>query len=306
MGMPFAPTSSFGRAALGDDGTANKLFLTYLFINMDIGIQFLRDMGLIHRQMSCNTCSRDMTWCVQSQSKVGFIWACRRHAATVCNQFKFAKHRSWFQHSNLTFQQVLYLTYNIMWREPATRIKQEHRFSVTTISNWGQFCRETMLAYLQVCTQKIGGPNKIFEIDESKFGRRKYNRDHLVMGQWVFGGIERNSGITFFVPVLNGFADTLVGVIHDRIEPGTTVISDCWGAYQNLDQEGYTHLTLLPEPIQIQLSASRGTRRQNLTPITGSMTTYTTWHTTRLRRGATRTLTSSHNSNYIHNLWHLS
>jgi hypothetical protein len=61
MGMPFAPTSSFGRAALGDDGTANKLFLTHLFINMDVGIQFFKDMGLIHRQMSCNTCGRDMT-----------------------------------------------------------------------------------------------------------------------------------------------------------------------------------------------------------------------------------------------------
>jgi hypothetical protein len=51
-----------------------------------------------------------------------------------------------------------------------------------------------MLAYVQESSHKIGGPNKIVEIDESKFGRRKYNRGHPVTGQCVFGGVERESG----------------------------------------------------------------------------------------------------------------
>lgn len=36
-----------------------------------------------------------------------------------------------------------------------------------------------------------GGVGKVFEIDKSKFGRRKYYRGHRVEGQWVFGGVER-------------------------------------------------------------------------------------------------------------------
>jgi hypothetical protein len=36
----------------------------------------------------------------------------------------------------------------------------------------------------------------------------------------------------------------LVVVIRDWIEPGTTVISDCCGAFYNLEQEGYSHLTV--------------------------------------------------------------
>jgi hypothetical protein len=32
-----------------------------------------------------------------------------------------------------------------------------------------------MLVYVQECSENIDGPNKIVEIDESKFGRRKYN-----------------------------------------------------------------------------------------------------------------------------------
>ncbi|KRH92904.1 hypothetical protein M153_2153000374 [Pseudoloma neurophilia] len=39
----------------------------------------------------------------------------------------------------------------------------------------------------------IGGENIIVEIDESKFGKRKYNRIHRVEGQWVLGLIERTS-----------------------------------------------------------------------------------------------------------------
>lgn len=48
---------------------------------------------------------------------------------------------------------------------------------------------------------KIGGKGLYVEIDESKFGRRKYYRGHHVDGQWVFGGIQRNNGRMFLVPV---------------------------------------------------------------------------------------------------------
>ena len=35
------------------------------------------------------------------------------------------------------------------------------------------------------------------EIDESKFGRRKFYRGHKVDGCWVFGVIEQESGKVF-------------------------------------------------------------------------------------------------------------
>jgi transposase-like protein len=106
------------------------------------------------------------------------------------------------------------------------------------------FCRETMLLYMEGCSEKIGGPIKTVEIDDSVFGRRKYNRGHPVKGQRVFGGVERESSRTFFVPVADRTADTLMTVINAWIKPGTTIISDCWSAYRNLDAQGYTHRTI--------------------------------------------------------------
>ncbi|GFR28436.1 nuclease HARBI1 [Trichonephila clavata] len=44
-------------------------------------------------------------------------------------------------------------------------------------------------------SEKIGGEGKIVEVDESQFGKRKYNRRHAMEGQWVFGGVERGSGL---------------------------------------------------------------------------------------------------------------
>jgi len=92
---------------------------------------------------------------------------------------------------------------------------------------------------MEGCSEKIGGPNKTVEIDESKFGKGKYGRGH-----WVFGGVEDESGKTFLVPVPDRTAETLMAVIDAWIEPGTTVISDCWGAYRDLDAQGYTHHTV--------------------------------------------------------------
>ena len=49
---------------------------------------------------------------------------------------------------------------------------------------------------------------------------------------------------TFLVPVPDRTADTLMTIIHDWIEPGTTVISDSWAAYRDFGSHGYTHHTV--------------------------------------------------------------
>jgi len=84
------------------------------------------------------------------------------------------------------------------------------------------------------------------EIDESKFGKCKYNRGKRVDCVWVFGGIERDSNPPkcFFVSVPDRSAATLVPIIKRFILPGTTILSDCWKAYSCLRDEGYLHETV--------------------------------------------------------------
>jgi hypothetical protein len=161
----------------------------------------------------------------------------------MCRATASIKHGSWFQKSKLTFLEILLITYDIVCREPAHRIQNELSLGKQTVTDWGMFRRETMLVFLEGCSEKIGGPNQTVQIDESKFGRRKYHRGHPVQGQWVLGGIERGSGRLFLVPVPDRTADTLEAIIRDRIEPGTRVISDCWGANKP-ESLGYTRRTV--------------------------------------------------------------
>jgi hypothetical protein len=60
--MPYVPKTSYQRDSLGYSGDANKTFLTFLFSNRDIGIQFLQDAGFIRSKVQYNSGGRDMTW----------------------------------------------------------------------------------------------------------------------------------------------------------------------------------------------------------------------------------------------------
>ena len=82
------------------------------------------------------------------------------------------------------------------------------------------------------------------EIDESKFGRRKYNRGRWQEGHWVFGGRERVTGNTFLVEVEKRDAATLVPLIQQYIRPCSVIFSNEWRAYSSLQYLGYTHHTV--------------------------------------------------------------
>jgi hypothetical protein len=92
------------------------------------------------------------------------------------------------------------LTYDFVLRTLACRIQRQHGFSSATITDWGQFCREAMLVYMENCSEKIGGPNKTVEIDESKFGERKYGRGHPVKGCGCLAVLSASPGKRFLFP----------------------------------------------------------------------------------------------------------
>ena len=86
-----------------------------------------------------------------------------------------------------------------MWARGYKSIDISHELEIDlkTCVNWSSYCREVCLIAFVKSPRKIGGPSKTVEIDESKFGRRKFYRGHKVDGCWVFGGIERESGRVF-------------------------------------------------------------------------------------------------------------
>lgn len=74
-------------------------------------------------------------------------------------------------------------------------------------------CREVFLNAFILKGEKIGGHGKVVEIDESKFGKRKYHREHFVEGQSVFRGFERGTGHIFIITVKDHSAKIFVPFI---------------------------------------------------------------------------------------------
>ena len=74
-------------------------------------------------------------------------------------------------------------------------------------------------------TKKIGGVGKTVEIDESKFGKRKYGKGRIRSRRnaWVLGGICREDGDLFLVecPGNKRNRATLIPIILQHVEVGT-------------------------------------------------------------------------------------
>ena len=108
---------------------------------------------------------------------------------------------TFFERSKLSIFQILGLI-NLWVENVSLKVTaQQLNLGPSTVGDWASFCREVVFNGFITCVEKLGGPGKIVEIDESKFGKRKYHRGKHVEGQWVFGGYERGTGRVFMVPV---------------------------------------------------------------------------------------------------------
>ena len=152
---------------------------------------------------------------------------------------------SWFSGSHLLLDQVIELTYYWVYKLPLEFISRELKIgSEHTIVDWCNFAREVCIGILKTDNEQIGGPGIEVEIDESKFGKRKYHRGKRVDGVRVFGWIERVSRRCFFEIVDERSADRLIPIIKRYVKPGSIILSDCWKAYSSLKDEGYLNLTV--------------------------------------------------------------
>ena len=90
------------------------------------------------------------------------------------------------------------------------------------------------------------GPGIIVEVDETKLGKRKYNRGHRVEGVWVVVGVERTvERRVFIVQIEKRDAQTLTDVISRHVANGSIVYTDLWRGYATLeDRTGLRHLSV--------------------------------------------------------------
>jgi hypothetical protein len=125
-----------------------------------------------------------------SYSSDGFVWRCSNKA---CHKKNSIRTGSWFENHRLTLEKVLLITYFWVYTASESFVRHELDIASQTIVDWYNYAKEVCTFVLERNSEKIGEVGNIAEIDESKFGKRKFHKGQKVDGVWVFGGIERET-----------------------------------------------------------------------------------------------------------------
>ena len=209
-------------------------------------LQWCQRIGLLTETRACSKCRRNMKLSSKRDgTAAGMRWRCSKEISLTSGTV--------FEESRLPLEQALLLIYCSVHRfsyEDAIREAKmgDSEFSRNTIAHWYEVCREACMDWMdaRVNDGKMVGPGSVVEVDEAMIGHRKYNRGRLVQGTWVFGIIDVHTGDLRFEVCPNNCRDaaTLLAIIGRHVEPGTTVITDCWKSYSGLDAQGFQHLTV--------------------------------------------------------------
>jgi transposase-like protein len=152
-----------------------------------------------------------------------------------CNISRSYWHDTVFSNCKKGKGMILLLGFLWITGATTTQMIKQTKFSSATICKWLKVFRNAVANDIDEHNDdnKIGGPDIIVEIDESKFGKRKHHRGHQVNGVWVVGGVERTPERKMFaVAVQDRSAETLLDIVERWVHPGSLVYTDCWKGYK--------------------------------------------------------------------------
>ncbi|XP_017470835.1 PREDICTED: uncharacterized protein LOC108362406 [Rhagoletis zephyria] len=235
-------------------------------------IQFAEENGLVLRSTLCSTHRTPMPIYSKGNSDLG-SFCCRMGQCRTKSSVRRAK-GTWFENAKLSLPHIFYLKYCYSRRFTQFNVQLEDYFggpclSSRTITDWCSYRREAVVIY-QIDKQehvgKIGGPGKIVQIDESKFGKRKFNKGRIVEGHWVLGMIEDGSEYLRLevCPENVRFAEVLIPLIQKHVIEGTIIRTDYWKAYDCLSSYGYEHQKVNHSDPENPFVAPDGTHTQRI------------------------------------------
>lgn len=208
--------------------------LSNILLNEDECFAFLMEKGILFSDRMC-TCGGALRY---YETRKGF-----RCSSRDCRKSISVFHGSFFAKCILPIHKVLHLGYLWLCKCSVSFAIAYTGHSSATICSYFNYFRQLVADSLDELDFCIGGAGVEVELDESKFGKRKYNRGHAVEGVWVLGGVERTpERKLFLVAVPDRSQATLEGVISRHVLPGSIILTDLWKGYSGLSQHfDYTH-----------------------------------------------------------------
>jgi len=223
-------------------GSGFLLYISLLLAGPESGlVLFCRDKGAIPSTRICPVCFTRMTWkeCSASKYTDQFMWRCG-----ACRKVMSIRDNSFMSEKSISFGS--FVSFVWAWankNNSMTNIAELTGLHLNTITTLRRKLNNAIAEFLLLDPMVLGGEGVVVEIDESKFGKRKYHRGSRRDGQWVLGMVERGTGRCFLIPCPGNKRDraTLLPLIMAYVRPGSVIMTDGWPAYRCLPNWGYYH-----------------------------------------------------------------
>lgn len=209
-----------------------------IFLDNNAAKDYLLDKRVFYESFACPKCGREMRRSVERWMFSCWLRRCRIERSISSHTF--------FAGTRLEFNEVLLLSK--LWLDKVSvtsAISFSGHSSKTIVAFWRHF-RQLAASTLEPEDTVIGGQDIVVQVDESKLGRRKYNRGHRVEGVWVLVGVEiTEARKVFIIPVEQRDARTIKEVVRAHVLPGSRIQTDLWKGYNWLDDDiNYSHETV--------------------------------------------------------------
>ena len=206
--------------------------------------EWLRKNRLLWSGGVCPCCGGEVRLNQRKRFRDGVSWRCtnnRAHEVSI-------RENSFFARSHFDVRDLLQFTKDFL---DGHSLRTCARFGgldyKKTSVDWANLVRDIFRQYIGDELPGLTFSGEV-EVDESLFGRKcKYNRGNPAKGVqiWIFGLVERASNRIILYPVENRKRETLLRVIQRHVAPGSTIFSDGWAAYTDLNDMGYTHFSVV-------------------------------------------------------------
>ncbi|KRH94228.1 hypothetical protein M153_3290007862 [Pseudoloma neurophilia] len=233
---------------------AVKIFLNLLYVkniqkstNEQIFLH-LRARGLLKTQINCPSCGKSLVEKQVKRNIDGIMLRCLNKLCEEYQSYFSIPIGSFFENSKLRLETIFEIIYRYSKNELVKITSLELEVSHPTVTKIHTEIRSIIRIYYDNVPMILDGPNRIVEIDESLFVHKtKYNVGRFAETQVCVFSIAD----TTFTPakvylevVESRSAQRLLPIIKRVVLSGSTIHSDQWAEYNNLQSLGYVHQTV--------------------------------------------------------------
>jgi hypothetical protein len=181
----------------------------------------------------------------------GLYWVFRsKNKAVACRTKVYVHANTFLSYSKITFNTVFYI-FNKWRKNVLPEITAEDLVLATsTVQRWNdKFSKAFIYKIKNEIPLQIGGVGKIVEFDKLYWLRTSFigEGSFLVKNWYLLVLTEKTNYFVEYVPHRN--RTTLLPVITRCVLPGTTILTDDWGAYRRMcrytSNMGYNHFVVI-------------------------------------------------------------